>query len=326
MKKISTLIIASIVAWGVLLPTLLFAQERIGVSDITGGLNSGKKIIDTLNDTIVKSLAALLMSSALLVFFAGIVEYIWGKRQGDSGKVKTGNEFMTWGLVALFVMFSVYGIIKLGQSVLFGTKDVNTIDIPTFNFRRGTSGDVQVGNSSPGFQPGAGTPTSGFGVGGSGGTLNLQQNHAQQVYDTCIKNGHTSSDCNAAYKAQGGSGIGGCPTGETYDSDTGQCVQSIFGTRSADTNTSGCPSGQQYDSFGNCEIIPTIQSSGSGGASSESTSGAYACDPQDESCNNSGAPVTRDVSNTCTDNGGTLRSDGSCDMGGGGATEDIPMP
>jgi succinate dehydrogenase/fumarate reductase cytochrome b subunit len=107
MKKISTFIIASIVAWGVLLPTLLFAQERIGVSDITGGLNSGKKIIDTLNDTIVKSLAALLMSSALLVFFAGIVEYIWGKRQGDSGKVKTGNEFMTWGLVALFVMFSV---------------------------------------------------------------------------------------------------------------------------------------------------------------------------------------------------------------------------
>ncbi len=156
MNKLSSLLRLILITCILSLPVIVFAQ---GVADIKAGLGNAKGIIDTVNDTIVKSLATLLLSSALLVFFYGIVEYIWGKRQGDSTKVKAGNDFITWGLVALFVMFSVYGIIKLAQSIFFGGKDVTSIEIPSFNFKSGSSRDVQIGSPSSPGQPTGGGPT-----------------------------------------------------------------------------------------------------------------------------------------------------------------------
>jgi cytochrome b subunit of formate dehydrogenase len=80
----------------------------------------------------VTSLSSLIISVTLLIFFYGIIEYILGRQNGDANKINAGNTFMTWGLVALFVMFSVYGIVRLSQGVLFNNRDVNTIDIPAF--------------------------------------------------------------------------------------------------------------------------------------------------------------------------------------------------
>ena len=62
---------------------------------------------------------------------------------------------MTWGLVALFVMFSVYGIVRLSQSVLFNNKDVNTIDIPSFDPKKANKNSQTGPSVSPGFQPGS---------------------------------------------------------------------------------------------------------------------------------------------------------------------------
>lgn len=117
------------------IPSLAFAE--LNEASAVAGITSFSNIVNTFNSTIIKSLATLFLSLGILAFFYGIVEYIWGKRQGDSTKVKTGNEFMVWGLVALFVMFSVYGIIKLTQSLLFNNQDVTTIRIPEVNFNSG---------------------------------------------------------------------------------------------------------------------------------------------------------------------------------------------
>lgn len=48
---------------------------------------------------------------ALLAFFIGIARFVFAA--GDSEAHKSGKQLMIWGLVALFVMFSVWGIIRL---------------------------------------------------------------------------------------------------------------------------------------------------------------------------------------------------------------------
>ena len=103
-------------------PTLLYAQGTGSFADLVG----------TIIGVLINSLAALFISVAALVFFYGMANYIMGLRQGDPNKAKNGNQFIIWSLTALFVMFSIYGIIKFGQGFIFDGKDTNTITIPDF--------------------------------------------------------------------------------------------------------------------------------------------------------------------------------------------------
>ncbi len=48
---------------------------------------------------------------ALLVFFWGLVEFIY-KAGSDEGR-ETGKRNMLWGIVGMFIMITVYGIIGL---------------------------------------------------------------------------------------------------------------------------------------------------------------------------------------------------------------------
>ncbi|MEI6811062.1 MAG: thrombospondin type 3 repeat-containing protein, partial [Candidatus Nomurabacteria bacterium] len=69
-------------------------------------------------------------------FFFGIVQFIWSARQGSEGKgIQKGTQFMKWGLIALFVMFSVWGIVKFAQGV-FGIQGDNTIIVPSLSFQQ----------------------------------------------------------------------------------------------------------------------------------------------------------------------------------------------
>lgn len=47
---------------------------------------------------------------ATIVLFYGIIQMIWGADSSDLGK-KRNN--VIWGIVGLFIMFSVYGILRL---------------------------------------------------------------------------------------------------------------------------------------------------------------------------------------------------------------------
>ena len=129
-------------------------------------------IINLFTATIVKALGTLAMSGAMVAFLYGLVMYIVGAREGDAAKITKGNIFIRWGLVALFVMFSVYGIIKFGQDLLFGGKDMTTITIPNLNFGVGGFSAAGTGSSgSPlGGSPGIRTGSSGSPTGGSPGT------------------------------------------------------------------------------------------------------------------------------------------------------------
>jgi succinate dehydrogenase/fumarate reductase cytochrome b subunit len=189
MKKIST-ISAVIFTSLAMFPLIASAQTGGTVATGIGTLNG---LIQLLTTTVVKSLATLLLSLALLAFFWGIVEYIWGKRQGNGDKVKAGNEFMTWGLIALFVMFSVYGIIKLAQNIL-GMPNVTTIEIPNITFGGGGGGgnDPNANIGSGCVNVAAGTPCNGgAGKCGAGGV--------------CVPN-TGGSGCLAGTSCNGGAG------------------------------------------------------------------------------------------------------------------------
>jgi hypothetical protein len=159
MKKLSTIkaVILTSVAFA---PVLAFAQ---GVNDVARGIGTFAGLVDGVTQTVVKSVASLLLALAILAFFYGIVEYIWAKRKGDTKGVTDGNKFMTGGLIALFVMFSVYGIIKFAQSTIFGSADMTSISIPNINFKAGggTGNTTAPGApSSPGDQYTIPTPSS----------------------------------------------------------------------------------------------------------------------------------------------------------------------
>ena len=109
------------------------------------GLN---KLILSLSNGVIRSIGYMLFTLAVVAFFWGIIQFIWSARQGAEGKgISNGKTFMMWGLIGLFVMFSVWGIIKFAQGV-FGIQGENTIIVPTLDFKpgSGTSGDPASGS------------------------------------------------------------------------------------------------------------------------------------------------------------------------------------
>lgn len=71
-----------------------------------------------LADVIINPLIRLLFAVALVVFLWGIIEYIKGAGSSDSRE--QGTRHIIWGLVGLFIMVSVYGIITLFKNTVFG--------------------------------------------------------------------------------------------------------------------------------------------------------------------------------------------------------------
>lgn len=86
---------------------------------------------------------------ALLVFIWGVVQFI---ATSEEKKREEGRRRMVWGLIGLFVIVSVWGLVALIQS-LTGIRGVQTIPPPqsTFNSVSGQSGgpSVEVGPMDP---------------------------------------------------------------------------------------------------------------------------------------------------------------------------------
>ncbi len=81
---------------------------------------------------IVEALIPIAFGLAILAFFFGLAKYIFSA--GDEDSKVDGKKIMIWGLVALFVMTSVFGIISLARNTL-GTTDNQTIQPPRIELR-----------------------------------------------------------------------------------------------------------------------------------------------------------------------------------------------
>jgi len=100
-----------------LMPSVAFAQlGRIGAL-----FAEARMLVTTV-------LVPLLIDLAVLAFFWGLVKFIFA--QGSEKSSADGKKIMIWGLIGLFVMISVWGIIKFFQDIL-GVGGITTLPPPT---------------------------------------------------------------------------------------------------------------------------------------------------------------------------------------------------
>lgn len=100
-------------------PVLVFAQ---GNKAKLGNVESFVKDIGDIIDVAIPIVFAL----ALLFFLWGLAKYIFAA--GNEEAKDAGKRIMIWGIIALFVMASVWGIVAFLQDV-FGVTG-NTVDVP----------------------------------------------------------------------------------------------------------------------------------------------------------------------------------------------------
>lgn len=98
-------------------PVMSFAQA-----------NNAEGVIERFG-RVIDLLTPIVFSIALLFFFWGLATFIY--KSGDDQE--KGKNRMLWGLIALFVMFSVWGILRFAQESLGLNNTGQQLDIPTLN-------------------------------------------------------------------------------------------------------------------------------------------------------------------------------------------------
>jgi len=106
-----------------LFPVLALASGGAGgtLSNLTVFVQQAKTIIDLL--------IPMAFALAIIYFFFGVAKYI-GKA-GDPKEAAAGKSIMIYGVIAIAVMASLYGIIAYLQNTV-GVTAGNQVTIPTF--------------------------------------------------------------------------------------------------------------------------------------------------------------------------------------------------
>ncbi len=112
MKKFILLGIAS------LLPAVASAQELGNIEGLVEAVGN-----------IVGAALPIVVGIALLVFFWGLVKYIFA--QGSEDKQGDAKKIMLWGIIALFVMISVWGLVGFIGEALGVDAETNPETVPT---------------------------------------------------------------------------------------------------------------------------------------------------------------------------------------------------
>lgn len=208
---------------------------------------SFKETANNITNNVLTSASTLLMTGAFVVFFYGLARFIYDRAQGKDGNdLKKGKEFMVWGLIALFVMVSVWGIIKLAQGLL--DVESNEIKIQPVKFAAlDTSGSGSTGGGANVLKNPSGSDTGGGGFSGT-----------KKAGDSCKVLSGTQSECSSGMYCRGTGGVS-IPEGAT-----GTC-QNIYESGSTNrlqgakcTSTDQCGSGLACrDNVGN--ILPEGQ-------------------------------------------------------------------
>lgn len=88
-------------------PSMVFAAPPTSLQDLIGRFQE-----------IINGLVPLAMSLAVLAFIWGLAVYIYNA--DVPAKRKEGYMFMVYGIIALFVMTAMWGLVAVLNSTIFG--------------------------------------------------------------------------------------------------------------------------------------------------------------------------------------------------------------
>ena len=111
MKKIIIAVLA-------LTPIFAFAQNLDNIGQLIASIGG-----------IVQIALPIVVGLALLAFFWGLVKFIFA--QGNEEAKVEAKKIMLWGLVAMFVMVAVWGLVRFIGEALGVNQDENPIAVPT---------------------------------------------------------------------------------------------------------------------------------------------------------------------------------------------------
>lgn len=91
----------------------------------------------TYLDDVVNAIGELVNQLIPIVIAIGLLFFIWGLVQfilasGDEGAKEVGKRRMVWGILALFVIVAVWGLVDLLAQIV-GVDVGGTIDAPSVN-------------------------------------------------------------------------------------------------------------------------------------------------------------------------------------------------
>ena len=101
MKKISSIKTIFASALALALPLVTFATE---------GSSDGIRHLLGIASGVIQALIPIVIGVGVIVFLWGVLKYVL--QSSDAGKAE-GRQFMLWGIIALFVMVSVWGLVNI---------------------------------------------------------------------------------------------------------------------------------------------------------------------------------------------------------------------
>lgn len=102
-------------------------------------MGPGLTILDRIIEVIIDPTILLIFTLGFLVFLWGMLEFMVNPE--DGGVREKGKKHMLWGIVGMFIMISVGGIISLIQD----TFDLRRPTIQGGPYDPGTTGGVNLG-------------------------------------------------------------------------------------------------------------------------------------------------------------------------------------
>ncbi len=79
---------------------------------------------------VVKTLIPIVFALILLYFFWGLMKFVMNS--GDEEERKKGKQMMIWGVVALFVASSIWGLTTfMGTAIFGGTASPGSVTVPS---------------------------------------------------------------------------------------------------------------------------------------------------------------------------------------------------
>jgi hypothetical protein len=146
--------------------------------------------VDSATNFVGTSIAGFLLSLATVVFFYAVVNFIFkrakgGSKYGGGGGLEDAKNMLGWSILALALMFSIWGVVGLFQSV-FDSPAGNSIVAPSVKVN-----SQAVSTSGTGRSPGTGSSDASGSI-----TRPTQANYKAAIGGSC----RASADCDTGLR------------------------------------------------------------------------------------------------------------------------------